>query len=219
MGEFLVANKDLIQIGVALLDVFVTVILAGIGWQLAKSISRDMELKRAERRLGAYASLWSITCVARPTRIVEGESNPLMESGPLSETERYQLHRAMTEWYYEDGNGMLLENGTREMYTEIKWNLICSPKEFKPDKIAKKLDDKSKDYARGRLLIHQLSLLRTRMNADLDIYHSTLHKHEYSYKPGDIEFLCHCHQTLEQKPWNLYQKGAVQLPVASSTLH
>jgi hypothetical protein len=109
------------------LDVIVTLILSVAGFYFANSFRRKSRLELADARRAAYSQLWALTEVARPTRLGEEEGK-----GPLTPRERKALYDAMTSWYYQDGNGMLLEKSTRELYLAAKHNLVCPVEELQP---------------------------------------------------------------------------------------
>ena len=93
----------------------------------------------------------------------------------------------MTDWYYGKGGGILLTATTKDVYLNVKHNLVCNPKELSPaglyDKIKEELNlspgqepeelDKLEGKIRGTLAIRLLSLLRTQLKSDLTIYGST----------------------------------------------
>jgi hypothetical protein len=153
-----------------------------IGVWFANNYRRQMNIKLAEGRREAYARLWVLTGLAAPTRLNASE-----EAGPLSLTERQDLHQAMTDWYYAKGNGMLLAKNTRQVYLHAKHNLVCEEmSDLKPkglDKDLPPIDDEGagdgekrkvaqekEARLRGILSIKQLSLLRTQLKSDLAIY-------------------------------------------------
>ncbi|MCF6155914.1 MAG: hypothetical protein E3K36_11825 [Candidatus Brocadia sp.] len=156
---------------VGLLNVIVTVFLGLVGFYLTHSFRRQVKQKTADGRMRSYAELWEITGVARSTRIKEWHAEEL--KGPLTQDERMKLYVALTKWYYENGNGMVLGDNTRRLYLTAKDNLICPDEALKPSKlyeILKKLSDENRIEKRGHLSIRQLSLLRARMRADLEVY-------------------------------------------------
>jgi len=115
----------------------------------------------AKERFRAYAALWA--------RIpYSPELRKLKKLSALSPQELLQIFDSMTSWYYEEGNGMLLGRETRQVYFHVKSNLICAPADFAPSSAV--IDDHLDDEERGRLCIRQLSLLRSAMRADLEIF-------------------------------------------------
>lgn len=163
-----------------------------VGW-LAHSYRRQMKFRLADTRRDAYASLWEMTGLAAPTRL-DG-SGP---GGHLRPTERWQIWKAMTDWYYASGNGMLLDDTSKSVYLAVKHNLVCRTRELRPDALADLVcedlgrtgqeDALDEVVVRGILSIKQLSLLRTQLKSDLRIYGQTysevLHRHEVVFLRG-----------------------------------
>lgn len=150
-----------------------------------------MALKLSETRLEAYSRLWEISGVAAPTRL-DGWG----DDGYLLLDERRALWAAMTDWYYADGGGMLLTATTKDVYLNVKRNLICESSELRPAGLADRINEELRlpagheleDKLRGTLAIRLISLLRTQLKSDLAIYGAT-----YSGKLNDYErfFLLH----------------------------
>lgn len=46
--------------------------------------------------------------------------------GPLDEAGRRRLEKKLADWYYSNGDGMLLADGSRSVYLNAKDNLISS---------------------------------------------------------------------------------------------
>lgn len=95
-------------------------VVAAVGLYLAHSVRRNTNLSIAEPRRAAYSPLWEMTGVAAPTRL-----DWWGDCGTLSRTERLDLWVAMTDWYYKDGNGMLLAERSRDVYLNVKHDLVC----------------------------------------------------------------------------------------------
>ncbi len=148
-------------------------VLTVVGLYLAHSFSRQQRVKVAEERLGAYRALWELMEVAAPSRKEDGR-------GPLSKPEARELYSKMTSWYYDSGNGMLLPDRTQTMYLKAKEEL---------GKYAVAID--GVDDANGERRIRELSLLRTQMKADLDIY-GVFSPRSLEEKEADEEFLRAC---------------------------
>jgi len=121
---------------------------------LAHNVRRQQRLKVAELRVEADRELWGHMRVARPTRLEPPESK-----GPLTPKEAEGLYGEMTTWYFEGGNGMLLPHDTREMYLTAKSRL---------GRYATQGDGAAAEEGRRRM--RELSLLRSQMKSDLDIY-------------------------------------------------
>jgi len=149
-----------------------TLFVTAVGIWLAYSYSRQMALKLSETRLEAYSHLWEISGVAAPTRL-DGWG----DEGYLPLDERRNLWAAMTDWYYADGDGMLLTATTKDVYPKVKHNLICESSNLSPkglaDRIHKELGlpagQELDEKVRGTLAIRLISLLRTQLKSDLAI--------------------------------------------------
>ena len=95
----------------------------------------------------------------------------------------------------------MLAAETRTMYLKAKDNLVCSLEYFVPESTKMKLQSMSKEdqeNQRGCYSIRQLSLLRSRMRADLEVYGKPYLK---ELDEDDRAFLTECRQKLWQKPW------------------
>lgn len=178
-----------------------TLVITAAGLWFAYSYSRQMALKLSETRLQAYSRLWQISGVAAPTRL-DGWG----DDGYLLLDERRALWAAMTDWYYADGSGMLLKATTKDVYLNVKHNLICESSDLRPAGLADRINEELRlpadyeldDRVRGTLAIRLISLLRTQLKSDLAIYGST-----YSGKLNDYErfFLLHSGVNLRSKAW------------------
>jgi hypothetical protein len=149
-----------------------TLIVTVVGLWLAYNYRRQMALKLSETRLDAYSRLWEITGVAAPTRL-DGWG----DDGYLQLVERRELWAAITDWYYAKGGGMLLTAVTKEVYLNVKRNLVCEWSELCPAHLAARIelpaDHELVDKVRGILAIKLISLLRTQLKSDLTIYGPT----------------------------------------------
>lgn len=171
-----------------------TACVAVYGARLANSYRRQLDLKTSERRIQAYAALWAMLRVASPSR-----------PEPMSEAERNDLFEQVTDWYYTDGNGMLLTDKTRQLYLKAKENLRCSADELFPASLcaeAHRRDFGEHERWRSEISRRQLSLLRTQMKADLAIYGmvsaGSLHGSEHRL---ERDFLEACGINLDDEPW------------------
>jgi hypothetical protein len=183
-----------------ILGIFITLILGGLGLYLTHSLRRQVKQKTADARMKSHSELWAITGVASPTRLKEWHVGT--PGGPLTREERDNLYVAFTEWYYRNGNGMFLGDGTRSLYLATKDNLICPDSALKPSRLydaLQKLPEEQRSEKRGKMSIRQLSLLRARMRADLEVY-GTLYFGELQVE--DNEFLEYCGENLNKKPWS-----------------
>jgi hypothetical protein len=134
----------------------ITSAVAVIGLYLAHSFSRQQRIKIAEQRVDGYKKLWGLMLVARPTRV-----EPPENLGALTREEAASLHGQMTKWYFEGGNGMLLPQDTREMYLTVKRRMGLYASEG---------EGHHSDDAGGGRVMRDLSILRSQMKSDLDIY-------------------------------------------------
>jgi hypothetical protein len=172
------------------ISIAVTLFLGLAGLFLARNINRDVRLKLAERRLAAYERLWA-------------QLRPVSPYDPPPDADvRDRLRGSLTDWYYANGDGMLLPRLSREVYLRAKDNLGVPLDELIPE-IARRrlraLEPAELEAARGRLHQRQLSLLRTQLKGDLAIY-----GRPYG-PPLDMEdraFLEHCGVRLDRKPWS-----------------
>jgi len=170
-------------------SVAVTLLLGVVGVVIARNIRRDVRLKVAERRLRAYESLWAKTT----------STSPYHE--PLDDHGRSALHNELTSWYYANGDGLLLESVTKNVYLAAKDNLIRPVEEIVPVLTRRRLLRLSGDELerqRGLLARRQFSLLRTQLKTDLAVYGRP-------YGPliddEDAAFLTECGVNVRRKPW------------------
>jgi hypothetical protein len=175
--------------------------VAVVGAWLANSYRRRMRFELAEARRTAYSNLWELTGLAAPTRLDTAGLD-----GALTKAERQSLYQDLTDWYYKDGGGMLLEDVTKNVYLTAKHNLVCATDKFKPNSAWVALNQDlsvDQEVARGVLSIRQLSLLRTQLKADLAIfgqsYTKELARHER-------EFLIECEVKLNREPWSRVER-------------
>lgn len=158
---------------VELADLLVTTAVAAVGLWLAHTFRRQQRLKVAERRLEAYRDLWALMKTARASR---GDGSDPHGAGALTRKEALTLFDAMTDWYYDEGRGMLLTDETKELYLEAKERL---------GRYATGGGD-ALDEREGIRRIRELSLLRTQMKYDVGIY-GVFYFHEL--KEPDRDFL------------------------------
>jgi hypothetical protein len=156
------------------------------GQSLRRRIRAEVEAKAAEKRFEAYAALWQKTKTASP-----------MRNAPLTPGERSQLFQDLTDWYYDGGHGMLLTQQTRNIYLKAKKNLTCPVEELEPASFKEQVALEG-DAVRSTTSIDQLSLLRTSMRADIEIY---TQPYDNELSPDDIEFLRACKVDLDRPPW------------------
>jgi hypothetical protein len=156
------------------------------GNSLRRKARAEVEASAAEKRFTAYAALWAKTKIASP-----------MRGTPLTEAERDNLYDELTDWYYDEGHGMLLTEQTRNVYLKAKKNLTCPPDELVPASLAEVVR-RDGDRGRGQASIDQLSLLRTAMRADVRIY---TQPYDEELSEDDVAFLEACKIDLTQAPW------------------
>jgi hypothetical protein len=172
-------------------DVGATLVLGLAGLYIAHSYQRQIRLTLAEKRFASYARLWALTEMASPIRERPGGV------GPLTLDERQALHDCLTHWHYANGDGILLERESRDIYLTAKHNLVCQDADLLPPSLAK-IDGIAE--RRGSLSIRQLSLLRSQMRADLRIFARWYYR---GLNQTDKEFLSYCRINLNKKPWKL----------------
>jgi hypothetical protein len=178
---------------VTLFTAGVTAALTIVGLYLAHGYRRQVRMRLADRRLESYGKLWALMEIASPHREDVGEE-------PISADERRELHHSVTSWYYQDGNGMLLNRDTRQMYLTAKYNLVCHDEDLLPPALGRTLpaSQQERERRRGKIATRQLSLLRSQMRADLAIYVRPFHE---ELNAEDVEFLSHCRVCLFKRPW------------------
>jgi hypothetical protein len=145
--------------------------------------------------------MWGCMQIATPVRIAKWQD----QLRPLDAAERQQIFDGLTTWYYQSGHGMLLEGTTRSLYLAVKDNLICPVEEFKPKAVRERLlrqPVECQEWERGIVLIQQLSTLRTRMKADLDVYGPTYHTDaDHQSREDRIALLKCCSENPDGRPW------------------
>lgn len=156
------------------------------GNNLRRRTRAEIEAKVAEKRLPAYAALWEKTKIASP-----------MRGTPLTPDERSQLFNDLTDWYYDGGNGMLLTETTRNIYLKAKTNLTCPAEKLVPESLRDRVAAEG-EAARGWASIDQLSLLRTSMRSDVEIF---TQPYDEELSPDDLAFLEASGVDLGRRPW------------------
>jgi hypothetical protein len=117
--------------------------------------------------------------------------------------DRRQLFDDLTNWYYRDGNGLLLSQDARNIYLTAKANLVCAPDKFLPAKA--RVEVAKDDSERDRLIVRQLSLLRTAMRGDIAIYTTPWGS---ALTDEDISFLDACGVDVSRDPWRDHCPGS-----------
>ncbi len=162
--------------------------LTAVGIYYTNNQRRQLDIHVADQRIKAYSELWALMKIAAPMRTPEG--------GSLSAEERLTLFDQLTDWYYADGNGMLLELVTREMYLVAKNNLVRGDGQLQPPSLSR---PGLTDLDRAQLSISQLSLLRSQMKADVGGYGLL---YEPKLSNDDRAFLLYCGADLRRPPWS-----------------
>ena len=152
------AASDWAQVVVTALLVLLT---AYIGLSIRQKRRQEIAVNVADHRLDAYGALWAKIPLSPELRELTGAS-------PLTAADLRSLFDELTDWYYDKGNGMLLGVETRSIYLTVKTNLICKPERFVPLSLADAV--RAGDRARSEQVVRQLSLLRSAMRADLEVY-------------------------------------------------
>ena len=146
-------------------QVVVTALIGAVTAFVALSIHlkrrQEIVVVVSQKRHDAYSALWELI----PYSL---EKQDLKHEASLSRACREKLFDKMTGWYYAAGHGMMLGSETREMYLTTKKNLICDPKDFVPESWRDQIT-KSEDK-RSDACVRQLSLLRSAMRADFEVF-------------------------------------------------
>jgi hypothetical protein len=169
--------SDWAQIAVTVLLGLVT---AYIGLSIRQKRRQEIAVNVADHRLDAYAALWAKIPLSPELRRLKGEP-------PLTPAELQEIFDQLTSWYYDEGHGMLLGVETRGIYLTVKTNLTCSPDQFVPMSLIDSV--RGSDDVRSAAVVRQLSLLRSAMRADLEVYGKPWGK---PLQPLDREFLYAC---------------------------
>jgi hypothetical protein len=119
----------------------------------------------------------------------------------MDEQSRKALHDELTQWFYSNGDGLLLEYATKSVYLAARENLVRPIDEIVPIEARRRLlacsgDDL--DLQRDRLIRRQFSLLRTQLKGDLAVYGRL---YGPSIKGEDEAFLRECGVKINRKPW------------------
>jgi hypothetical protein len=114
-----------------------------------------------QRRYEAYSVLWALIPYSP-------ELQELQPKQRLKPEDRGDLFDKMTGWYYGCGRGMMLGEDTRGIYLTAKKNLICEVEEFVPASAREQI--RGSEEERTSQCVRQLSLLRSAMRADFEIF-------------------------------------------------
>lgn len=121
-----------------------TILLGGIGVYFSYNYRIQTRLKVLELRVEAYRRLFAITEIASPGRRGPG----------LSEEEIWKLGDEMHKWYYDNGNGILMPNRTRQHLHWLHETLRGEP-----------TVDSTSDA-----VINEVSKLRTMLRQDVGVF-------------------------------------------------
>jgi hypothetical protein len=180
--------------------------LAGLYFanSLKRRARQDLDREVAAKRFVAYGSMWTHMMQASPMNAVElaeeFHTGSLADAGDAQDEgrmiDRGKLFDDLTDWYYRDGNGMLLSQDARNIYLTAKANLVCAPDKFLPARARAAVA--KDDTERDRLIVRQLSLLRTAMRGDIAIYTEPWGS---ALTDEDVSFLYACGVNVSRDPW------------------
>src|SRR5262245_30192179 len=105
-----------------------TLFLGLVGLWFANSYRRRVKIQLVERQLDAYVRLWRITETVNPDRTM-----------PFEASERSDLYQRLVKWYFEDGDGVFLSAGARDLYVAVRTNLICPIEKIQPSTLARQI--------------------------------------------------------------------------------
>ena len=123
-----------------------TILLGGIGVYFSYNYRIQTRLKVLELRVEAYRKLFAITEIASPGRRGRGPG--------ISEEEAWKLGDEIHKWYYDNGNGILMPNRTRQ---HLHWLIGALQRE--------PIVDSTRDA-----LINEVSKLRTMLRQDIGVF-------------------------------------------------
>ncbi len=183
---------DALAAAATILGAFITlagVLITGSVWWVSRQ-------KVAEQRLTAYRALWTLL---EPAQLGPG-------AGSFDASEREALATKLTGWYYEWG--IFLTDGARSMLLTARdhlyacYELPSSLKDRVGSEGTKGHDSdlgRTPDERRRNLSRDELSLLRTRMKADLGQYGRwSTHSKLDGWKK---DFLKECDESPRRRPW------------------
>jgi hypothetical protein len=176
-----------------------TIFLGMVGLWVAYNYRSQIRLKLAERQVDSYVSLWRLTAVATPSRTT-----------PLDRSERQGLYKAMSEWYFDEGHGILVPVETRSIFLAYQSNLICPVADVVPETLAAELGalpDADAERRRGCTSMRHATLLRNKLKNDLTL-HANFVLYYNELRSDELEFLRRCGLPPEQKPWRLRESRA-----------
>jgi hypothetical protein len=133
-----------------------TILLGGIGVYFSYNYRIQTRLKVLELRIEAYRKLFAITEPASPGRRGRGLG--------LSAEEARKLGDEIHKWYYDNGNGILMPNRTRQ---HLHWLLGALQGDPPVD-------------STSDALINEVSKLRTMLRQDVGVFS----RHESGWYKG-----------------------------------
>lgn len=140
---------------------FLGVVTIFVGLSIHLKRRQEIAAVVTQKRYEAYSSLWALIPYSP-------ELQELQPKQRLKPEDRDDLFVKMTAWYYGSGRGMMLGDDTRGIYLTAKKNLICKVGEFVPASARKQIGDSEED--RTSQCVRQLSLLRSAMRADFEVF-------------------------------------------------
>lgn len=103
----------------------VALIIGSVGVYIGNSFRLQAQIRLLELRVEAYRQLFALMEIASPTRLGRGES--------LSPQDAKALGRAIYNWYYENGNGLLMPDRTRLKLQSLQQKLQGEPQQRLPE--------------------------------------------------------------------------------------
>jgi len=153
---------------VRLIENFLVGFMGLVGLWLGHNYRRQLRLQLTGHVLSAYRNLWQVTGLSPSDRLTT-----------MTRAERDQLAAAMDDWYYAQGQGMLLPAPTRKLFFVIKQNLTAEWRDMQPPSLLEHLgslaDPAKVDEVSACTCNRELSLLRSQMKSDLAFYTGGAH--------------------------------------------
>ena len=89
-----------------------------------------------------------------------------------AEGTRGLLEESLTNWYYCEGDGLVVVGETLNVFLKARHNLTCPVEQFSPRRSRPHhgVSDWRQNQERGELAKRQMSLLRTQLKTDLKLY-------------------------------------------------
>lgn len=178
------------------------IIAAVVAWKVAgltNNARRQSQIRLSEHRFRAYGPLVELTQIT---------STQLPHS--LGKYERKALDRYLGNWYYSNGNGLLMPAATYALWRAVRKNLTCDLPDLTPRRAALKAmriaasSEEELEAYREKLTRDQFSLLRTQLKADLAVYDADISPDRPDPISRDLLELCGI--PLTAKPWKSVDK-------------